>query len=116
MSQVDWDPLNTFSMVGNLDTRKLARLEPEDNQGIGVSTVAVTDMAGFPYETAILHEGEPSVIIVERYRDQETALARHDYWVTQAQHGVIVTHLGVMVFGIIDLEDQQVTIIGTVDT
>lgn len=104
-----WDMFKMLDMVGNYESRKLALLNAEDNEGIGVSTVAITDMSGFSYETALLHGGEPNTVVVERYHDLGTATIRHEHWIGQAKVGNVVTHLGCEAFGIL-LEDREVTL------
>jgi hypothetical protein len=65
--------------VTNYDTRKVARMEPKDNGGIGVSTAYTSDQG---YETALLGK---QVHPVERYTSKELALAGHARWVEYAR-------------------------------
>ena len=61
--------------IGNYDDRKVDRLDPEDNAGIGISTALTSDEG---YETAVLgKETNP----VERYASRNEAIEGHQRWV-----------------------------------
>lgn len=66
-----------------------ARITPEENGGVGVSTVLSQD---FGWETALLDAigAHP----VQRYETRDEALAGHDAWVAKAKDGLNVTKLG----------------------
>lgn len=76
------------SMMG-FRTRRLARVEPKDNGGVGVSTVWTSDEG---YETAILDANGAHP--VERYKDEESALQGHERWVSVANKLIKVKVLG----------------------
>ena len=72
-----------FNMMGNYDSRKLARYEnPDDPEHNFVSTARVTDSTQ-PYETGIFHPAfnHGNCIVVEQYDDRDEALAGHERWV-----------------------------------
>lgn len=81
------------SMMG-FHTKRLARVEPEDNGGVGVSTVWTSDEG---YETAILDAN--GVHPVERYEDEESALQGHERWVSDANKLTEVIVLGLSMTG-----------------
>jgi len=58
---------------------RIARVEPGENFGIGVSTVDSSDEG---LETALLHKD--GISPVERYDTREEALEGHDRWVKKA--------------------------------
>lgn len=64
---------------------RIGCLEPEDNNGVGVSTLNVTDLDC--WETALLHDnGEVSP--VERYETREEAVKGHERWCEKARAGI----------------------------
>jgi hypothetical protein len=67
----------------------VARVLPEDNYGIGVSTVLTSDEG---YETALLdaHRAHP----VERYHDERSAREGHDRWVVASRTLERIVELG----------------------
>jgi hypothetical protein len=74
------------------EERAVARIRPEDNGGLGVSTVQILDEPPWEYETAILDaEGAHPV---ERYRTAADSEAGHLRWVEASQNLVTVTQLG----------------------
>jgi hypothetical protein len=71
--------------------RVIARTEPEELNGVGVSTVYVNDLEC--QETALLTE--TGAIPVERYSSEEEALEGHAAWVEKVKAGIQrVTKLG----------------------
>ena len=77
------DFLNLLGGVIGGPGRRIGRLEPEDNNGIGVSTVDSCDMG---CETAILDN--KGTYIVERYDSEEEAKKGHRRWVRRAKKGL----------------------------
>ncbi|MFW9872524.1 MAG: hypothetical protein ACFFG0_05425 [Candidatus Thorarchaeota archaeon] len=68
--------------MNNYDSRKIARVEPEENNGIGVSTAYTSDEG---YETALFDSN--GVHPVERYGTKEKAEKGHKKWVDFAKEG-----------------------------
>lgn len=68
--------------IGNYESRKVARTEPEENNGIGVSTAFTSDEG---YETALLDSS--GVIPVENYKTKAAARNGHKKWVKFAKTG-----------------------------
>ena len=58
------------------DKMKLGRIEPKDNNGIGVSTANTPDEG---YETALLDSN--GIHPVERYKTKKNALLGHKKWI-----------------------------------
>ena len=83
-------------MFNTYEERKVDRIEPEDNNGVGVSTAWTVDEG---YETALLDTN--GVHPVERYPDLERAKIGHQYWVGFAKNpdNNRVTKLGSTYFG-----------------
>ena len=82
----------SIDMDGNYDKRKIERVEPLENGGIGVSTAWTTDCG---YETALLDDN--GVHPVERYPDRESTVKGHKKWVKftkNYQEGDTITKLG----------------------
>ena len=81
--------------IANYSLRKVDRIDPEDNGGIGVSTAITTDEG---FETALLTASEYGPYPVERYKSRDKALEGHNKWVTFARHynGEPVLKLGVL--------------------
>ena len=67
----------------------VARVLPEDNYGLGVSTALTSD---YGFETALLDANGAHP--VERYPDERSALAGHDRWVTASKLIERVIQLG----------------------
>lgn len=82
MNWLEWTSqqmrLSDEERTAQYNLRKVARLEEEDNCGMGVSTAWVEDFQCF--ETAILNFAEGAVP-VERYTTREAALEGHERWV-----------------------------------
>ena len=74
--------LNFLKDVNNYEQRKVARIEPEVNNGIGVSTADTSDEG---YETALLDKN--GVHPVEKYKSREDAEIGHEKWVKFANNG-----------------------------
>ena len=70
--------------------RVVARMEPDENGGVGVSTCWPKDHG---YETALLDAGGAHP--VERYVTREAAVMGHDVWVQRAKPGLVITEFGV---------------------
>jgi len=66
------------AMAGNYESRCVALVKREDNNGVGVSTAWTDDMG---FETALLHS---RVSPVERYISREDAEKGHEKWVAFA--------------------------------
>jgi len=83
--------LNFLKDIDNYEERKVARIDPKDNNGIGVSTVFTPDEG---YETALLDVN--GVQVVQRYKDKVEAELGHERWVTFAKtaDGKVVPILG----------------------
>lgn len=77
----------------NYEDRKIDRINPENNNGIGVSTVYASDIN--QYETAVLDNNGAHP--VERYDTREEAQEGHNKWVKFANsgHGKKITVIGV---------------------
>jgi hypothetical protein len=73
--------IDFFNDVGNYESRKVARVDPEDNGGIGVSTAYTSDEG---FETALLDAN--GVHPVERYKGRIAAKAGHEKWVEFAKN------------------------------
>jgi hypothetical protein len=71
------------------ESRKIARVDPEDNEGVGVSTAWTDDMG---FETALLDQN--GCHPVERYQSWEDAVRGHFIWVEQAKIIETVIKLG----------------------
>ena len=80
---------------------KLGRIMPEENNGIGVSTVLTSDCG---YETALLDGSGAHP--VERYETREEAIKGHEKWVEFAkdENNKIITKLWILG------EEEQVTL------
>ena len=76
--------LDFLKDINNYEQRKIARISPEDNNGIGVSTCYSSDEG---YETALLCATDRGVIPVERYLTKEEAILGHAKWVEFAKNG-----------------------------
>ena len=75
-----------------IEERKVSRIMPEQNGGLGVSTVQIGDIPGWEYETAILDaEG---VYPVERYHTPAEAEAGHLRWIEASKDLVTVIRIG----------------------
>ncbi len=74
--------LDSMNNIDNYENRKLMRIDPEDNGGIGVSTADTSDMG---FETALLDQN--GVHPVERYENEEDAKLGHVKWVEFAKKG-----------------------------
>lgn len=74
--------------LDNYETRKINRLEPEDNFGVGVSTAWTSDEG---YETAILNNNE--AYPVERYKTKKEAEKGHKKWVIASKTVKTITML-----------------------
>jgi len=70
-----------MSLWGSYQGRKLNRIEPEDNNGIGVSTAYAPDEE---YETALLDARGAHP--VQRYHDKDDAKLSHYKWVEFAKN------------------------------
>ena len=70
--------------------RMVARVEPNENDGIGISTCWTKDHG---YETALLDAGGAHP--VERYVTREAAVVGHNIWAQRAKPGLVITKLGV---------------------
>lgn len=77
--------------MGNYEKRKVMRIEPNDNFGVGVSTAFTSD-AG--YETALLDEN--GVHPVERYKSKQDSKVGHKKWVEKSHELKTVTKLGMI--------------------
>lgn len=79
---------NFLMDFGNYKDRVVARVNPEENNGIGLSTAFSSDEG---YETAILdaHGAHP----VERYATKEEAKLGHKIWLHKLKPGMIVKEL-----------------------
>jgi hypothetical protein len=66
--------------IGTYETRKINRVEREENGGIGVSTAFTSDEG---YETALLDKN--GVHPVERYTNKKAAQTGHTKWVDFAK-------------------------------
>lgn len=71
---------NFLADAGNYEDRKVARVEAEDNYGVGVSTCWTSDEG---YETALIDAN--GVIPVERYGSKKEAIAGHEKWVKKSR-------------------------------
>lgn len=69
--------------------RVVGRVEPEENEGVGVSTVLSPDWG---YETALLDA--KGAHPVERYPTREAAEAGHLRWIEKSKHLAEVFELG----------------------
>ena len=80
-----------FQDIGNFEQRKVNRIEPEENGGIGVSTAYTSDEG---YETALLDTNGTHP--VERNETREQAEKGHKKWVKFAKlgKGKVITKLG----------------------
>lgn len=75
-----------------IEERRVAQIMPEQNDGLGVSTVQMSDIPGWEYETAIFDvEG---TYPVERYHTPAEAEAGHLRWVEASKDLVTVIRLG----------------------
>jgi len=83
--------------------RVVARTEPEENLGLGISTAWVTDLDCF--ETAILDANH--AYPVERYADKDQAIAGHAKWLQSSKSLVEVNRIGAEMWG---AEDKIVTL------
>jgi len=85
--------------IGTYDLRRIGRVEPEDNNGIGVSTAYTSDEG---FETALLDKN--GIHPVERYGTKEDAEKGHIRWVDFAKngHGKVVKKLG---FSWLDMDE-----------
>lgn len=98
-------------LSGMIPGKPLGRLEPENNNGLGVSTIDSTDMG---YETAILDDGNPDgerALPVERYKSEEAAIEGHAKWCEFVKDGKgkVITRLGYE-----DMVDtKEITLIGS---
>jgi hypothetical protein len=72
--------LNFLQDAFNYESRKVGRLDPEENNGIGVSTAFTSDEG---YETALLDAN--GVHPVERYTDKDKAEKGHLKWIDFAK-------------------------------
>lgn len=80
---------NFLNDIDNYEDRKVEKTEPEDNNGIGVSTCNTSDEG---YETAILDAN--GIHPVERYATKELAVEGHKKWVSLAKNKVVVKKIG----------------------
>lgn len=71
--------LDFFYDINNYEDRKVAKIEPKENNGIGVSTAYTSDEG---YETALLDAN--GVHPVERYDSREESVQGHKKWVSFA--------------------------------
>lgn len=65
-----------FQDMFNYDERNIGKVDSEDNNGVGVSTVFTSDEG---YETALLDNN--GVHPVERYESKEEAETGHRKWI-----------------------------------
>ena len=79
-------------MGAPIEERRVALILPEENDGLGVSTVQINDMPGWEYETAILDANAARP--VERYHTIAEAEAGHLRWVEASTTLVSVIRLG----------------------
>jgi len=79
-------------MADNYDERVVRRVDPEDNNGVGVSTCRITDIRGYDFETALLDAN--GTYPVERYTSLEEAQSGHARWVELAKTAERVMRLG----------------------
>lgn len=77
-------------MYDDYAERKVGRVEPEDNFGIGVSTVWLHDINCF--ETAL--KDSLGIYSVERYRTYDEAIEGHQKWVEKSRTISVVKALG----------------------
>lgn len=77
--------------AGNYESRKIDRIDPEDNNGVGVSTCYTSDEG---YKTALLDAN--GAHLVERYETEEDAAKNHKKWIEFAKNtdNKEVTRLG----------------------
>jgi hypothetical protein len=87
----------------NFKSERIARVEPEENQGIGVSTVYTSDEG---YETALLDA--TGAHPVERYTSKVKALKGHKKWVKDAPNLKTVIKLGSSFIGV---ESEEIELI-----
>jgi hypothetical protein len=87
------------SMQDNYEERKVARINPKENNGVGVSTCFSYDMG---YETALLNAN--TTIPVERYETREEAVIGHEKWVKFAFNE---NNIKVLKLGYDDLVDDE---------
>lgn len=88
----NWNVFRTMEMADSYDERVVGRMEPEDNNGVGVSTCRITDIRGWDFETALLDAN--GAYPVERYTNLKEAQAGHDRWVECAKTAERVMRLG----------------------
>lgn len=79
-------------MADNYDERVVGRVNPEDNNGVGVSTCRISDIRGWDFETALLDAN--GTYPVARYTRLEEAQAGHERWVEFAKTAERVMRLG----------------------
>ena len=82
------NPYNAVYQANYLK-RVIGRVDPKDNDGIGVSTCWTSD---FGYETALLDANGAHP--VERYKSKEDAKAGHNQWVKDSKKLESVIKLG----------------------
>jgi len=91
----------------NYEDRKIDRINPENNNGIGVSTVYASDVN--QYETALLDAfgAHP----VKRYRTMEEAQEGHKKWVKFANsgHGKKITVIGIQ-YDDCDVDNEEIVL------
>ena len=88
--------------------RKVARTEPADNFGIGVSTVWVHEINC--YETAL--KDVLGIYSVERYKTYDEALAGHKKWIEKSRTVNVIKALGLPVWVLgEEIPDRWVTLL-----
>lgn len=91
-----------MGMSWNYEADKVARTEPKDNNGIGISTAYTPD---FGYETALLDQN--GTYPVERYETREKAFDGHWRWLEKTLTMKTVIGLGT---GDGWIEDEEITL------
>jgi hypothetical protein len=84
-------------------------VEPEDNYGIGVSTIWASDLGC--YETALIDKN--GVYPVQRYKSKEEAALGHWEWIGRSKEVESVIQIGHDKYGVPDITimlERKVTI------
>lgn len=74
-------------------------IEPEDNFGVGVSTIWAKDIKC--YETALIDKN--GVYPVQRYDTKEEALLGHWHWITESRKVESIIQLGCHLYDVPDI-------------
>lgn len=82
---------------------KIGLVQPGENGGCGVSTVLTPD-EGWETAIAVLANGEPKILPVERYATKEEAEAGHERWLRDVHKMKRVTMVG---SSHIDVKDRE---------